>query len=579
MQGAPHAARGFVATLGKGERPFPTGRASPRTAWGTLKCKEFVRQDTRQSNEATLTESPLVGARILVFSKTAAFRHGSIGAGRALFSRLATEHGFAVEFTESQGLFSDRFLDPFDAIVFLNTTGDVLDDRRQRAMERFIQSGRGYIGIHAAADTERDDAWPWYIRLVGGAFAGHPGDPSHIQRARLHVAPPSDPSTEHFPAIFDFVDEWYDFASLRVQTQTLLHIDRDSYPGSQHSGLTKIAWQQEFDGGRAFYTTMGHRDETYSDEGFIKHLLGGIEFAVGDKARQPLSEQRPDPERFTVEVLTQPLNEPVSLDVLSDGSVLIVERRGKLKKWVPSGETLVIGEVPDIYYPGENSEFGLLAIAGVEDAEGLLQGAYFMANRKTEGQVSQHVSYAPLTEGRMDFSSSRLIIEFPIDDTCCHTGGSIRSGPDGALYIGVGDNSNPHRLGGYAPLSRDEVVRDARRSAGDTMDLRGKILRILPSPSGSYEVPEGNLFADADEGRPEIYVMGARNPYTIGFDWDTGDLYYGDVGPDAHLDDPARGSKGFDEVNRVTRAGNFGWPFFIGDNYPYRIIDEETGEP
>ena len=111
------------------------------------------------------------------------------------------------------------------------------------------------------------------------------------------------------------------------------------------------------------------------------------------------------------------------------------------------------------------------------------------------------------------------------------------------------------------------------------MDLRGKILRILPSPSGNYEVPECNLFADADEGRPEIYVMGARNPYTIGFDWDTGDLYYGDVGPDAHLNDPARGSKGFDEVNRVTRAGNFGWPFFIGDNYPYRIIDEETGEP
>ena len=198
-------------------------------------------QDTRQSNEASPAQSPLAPARILVFSKTASFRHGSIGAGKALFSRLATEHGFAVEFTESQGLFSDRSLDPFDAIVFPNTTGDVLDDRRQRAMERFIQSGRGYIGIHAAADTERDGAWPWYIRLVGGAFAGHPGDPSHIQRARLHVAPPSDPSTEHFPAIFDFVDEWYDFASLRVQTQTLLHIDRDSYPGSQHSGLTKIA--------------------------------------------------------------------------------------------------------------------------------------------------------------------------------------------------------------------------------------------------------------------------------------------------------------------------------------------------
>ena len=186
-----------------------------------------------------------------------------------------------------------------------------------------------------------------------------------------------------------------------------------------------------------------------------------------------------------------------------------------------------------------------------------------MANRKTEGQVSQHVSYAPLTEGRMDFSSSRLIIEFPIDDTCCHTGGSIRFGPDGALYIGVGDNSNPHRLGGYAPLSRDEVVRDARRSAGDTMDLRGKILRILSSPSGNYEVPEGNLFGDADEGRPEIYVMGARNPYTIGFDWDTGDLYYGDVGPDAHLNDPARGSKGFDEVNRVTGREILAGRFFL----------------
>jgi hypothetical protein len=168
---------------------------------------------------------------------------------------------------------------------------------------------------------------------------------------------------------------------------------------------------------------------------------------------------------------------------------------------------------------------------------------------------------------QFDFGDERTLFDIPTDPNCCHTGGAVRFGPDGYLYVAVGDNSNPHELDGFAPLSTDDLARDARRTSGNTQDLRGKILRIAPSADGSYEVPAGNLFADAEQGRLEIYVMGARNPYTYGFDAADGALYFGDVGPDArtYTDE---GPRGYDEINRVTEAGNFGWPFFIGDNGP-----------
>ncbi|MEV0122488.1 ThuA domain-containing protein [Streptomyces sp. NPDC050703] len=217
------------------------------------------------------------GERVLVFSKTAGFRHDSIPAGVQAVRELGAENGITVDATEDAGAFTAKNLSRYDAVVWLSTTGDVLDATQQRAFERYVRGGGAYVGVHAAADTEYD--WPFYGGLAGAYFQSHPA----IQRAEVHVEDHAHPATAHLGSgAWERTDEWYNYRSNpRDRARVLATLDESSYSGGTMSGDHPIAWCQEYEGGRSFYTGGGHTKESYAEPAFRRHLLGGIRWAVG----------------------------------------------------------------------------------------------------------------------------------------------------------------------------------------------------------------------------------------------------------------------------------------------------------
>lgn len=222
-------------------------------------------------------EKAMSRPRILVFTQTLGFRHPSIPAGIQAVQGLAERYNFHVDVSEDADLFSDESLSCYDAVAFLNTTGNILSLEQRAAFERFIQSGKGFVGIHSAADTGYD--WPWYGGLVGAYFKSHPP----VQRATLVVEDHEHISTRHYPERFAFTDEWYEFdRNPRDYVNVLMTVDEATYTPADPMGEDHpVAWYHEYDGGRAWYTNLGHETSTFSDEGFLLHLLGGIHYAVG----------------------------------------------------------------------------------------------------------------------------------------------------------------------------------------------------------------------------------------------------------------------------------------------------------
>ncbi|WP_328979156.1 ThuA domain-containing protein [Streptomyces canus] len=215
--------------------------------------------------------------RVLVFSKTAGFRHDSIPDGVAAVKQLGESGGFTVDATEDANAFTPKNLRRYDAVVFLSTTGDVLDPTQQRAFEGYIRQGGGYVGIHAAADTEYD--WAFYGGLVGAYFQSHPA----IQPATVVAEDRAHPSTSGLPPTWNRTDEWYNYRSNpRDRAHVLASLDESSYTGGTMNGDHPIAWCQDYQGGRAFYTGLGHTKESYADPAFLGHVLGGIRYAIGD---------------------------------------------------------------------------------------------------------------------------------------------------------------------------------------------------------------------------------------------------------------------------------------------------------
>lgn len=213
--------------------------------------------------------------KLLVFSKTDGYRHASIPVGVRALREISEENGFLMDHTENANLFNPSNLKQYDTVVFLNTTEDVLNEAEQNAFQAYIRNGGGYVGIHAASDTEFD--WPWYGRLVGAYFDGHP----KIQRAIIRVKDKTHPSTKHLPDAWNCTDEWYNFRDIQPDINVLAELDESSYQGGENGSYHPISWYHEFEGGRAFYTGRGHTDESYSEPMFRQHILGGIRYAAG----------------------------------------------------------------------------------------------------------------------------------------------------------------------------------------------------------------------------------------------------------------------------------------------------------
>jgi cytochrome c len=216
--------------------------------------------------------------RVLVFTKTTGFRHASIPTALRAVHELGLGSGLVVDATEDAGAFTPANLRRYKAVVFLMTTGDVLNGPQQTAFARYIRVGGGFVGVHSAADTEYD--WPFYGRLIGVRFKNHP----EIQQATIHVTARRDPSTVGLPRRWVRVDEWYNFrANPRPRVRVLATLDEASYsPGQGAMGADHpIAWSHAYQGGRAWYTAGGHTDESYSEPLFRRHLLQGIRYAAG----------------------------------------------------------------------------------------------------------------------------------------------------------------------------------------------------------------------------------------------------------------------------------------------------------
>ncbi len=293
-----------------------------------------------------------------------------------------------------------------------------------------------------------------------------------------------------------------------------------------------------------------------------------------------LATEVPPDYRFKVETLFEGIPQPMELEIAPDGRIFFNEYGGKLKVYHPDTKQIVEAGQIDVFTGQENGFLGFAL-----DPK-FAENGWIYCLHSPKDFPGQHLSRYTMRGDTLDLASEKVLLKFEEQrKECCHHAGTVEFGPDGCLYFSTGDNTHPHAdSNGYAPLDEREGREpwDAQKSASNTNSFNGKIIRIRPKPDGTYEIPAGNLFPPGTpKTRPEIYAMGCRNPWRMSIDQSTGYVYWGEVGPDAGDDGP-RGPRGYDEINQAKHAGNFGWPYFVGNNFAYTDYDyvtKQLGKP
>ncbi|MDX1907005.1 MAG: PQQ-dependent sugar dehydrogenase [Bacteroidia bacterium] len=421
--------------------------------------------------------------------------------------------------TDRRALHLDS-LSKYSVLVLAGARPDAFRPVHTTAIEAYVQAGGGLVSL--GSPLTRPYTWPWYEPI---------GMPDTI------------------PAAFR------------------AHKTR-SGPGA--------GWvQRAYDGGHI--AIFQGDPATVLPESFQAQFAAVLRYTAGDNQvdlRRIRTRLAPADNRFTRSVLSAGLDEPMELTVLPDGVVLFIERKGAFKRYDPvSGQTQTLKTVP-VCTTG-NYEDGMLGItADPHFADN--HYIYLYYSPACDLGVQRLSRFTMWQTDSVIWASEKVILDVPVQrETCCHSGGSLTFGPDGCLYLSTGDNTDPGAADGYAPLDErpGRAPQDAQKSAGNTHDLRGKVLRIRPTPYGGYSIPAGNLFpADGTRGRPEIYAMGMRNPFRISVDARRGWLYWGDVGPESTV--PGRyGPETYDEINQCREPGFYGWPYFVGPNRAYTDRD------
>lgn len=526
-------------------------------------------------------------AHVLIFTETTGFRHTeAIDQGVPVLEAAFAAAGISSEHTEDSSIFNDTDLAHFDALVMFQTSGDPWTAAEKAALERYQQGGGGIVAIHNAADMRGN--YQWWDDLIGSLMPSHadtgtsPGQPGTVR-----IEDQTHASTSHLPERWNRADEWYNFSrNVRGDAHVIATMDETTYdPGGDAMGYDHpITWCKPYDGGRAWVTAMGHFGAHYTDEpDFVAHIVGGVEWAAGMVESDCGGTVWSQYERVALDTNT---SAPFAIDVAPDGRVFFTELvRGQIRVYSPQSQTTTTALTLPVYSGGEDGLMGIALDPDFED-NGHLFLYYSPASDDDTDPANFFNRLSRFTVGdgsQIDPASEVLILDVPagrLPDEPGHTGGGLAFGPDGTLFLSVGDDVNPHSepSGGYAPLSeRDGTFHDARATSANTNDLRGKLLRIQPDPEGGYSIPDGNLFAPGTpDTRPEIYAMGFRNPFRFSVDPATGWVGLADYGPDNGGDNPDRGPAGMVEYNLIKEPGFYGWPLCIGPSEPYRDVDYTT---
>lgn len=497
-------------------------------------------------------------------------------------------------------------------------TGQVFDDR-------FVTKKYEFTNTHAYA---------WYrlnVTANSGAtivqlaelklFAGNSTPPPEpgINQSTVDFTDRQHPADKGLPLTMTRTDKWINWDPNPVGTvHTLAQVEEWRYdPGVGANGpFHPVTWCRDFEGGRSFYTGMGGTEGSYREAAFRSHLTGGLKWMAG-LVRGDC--QATIAANYKIERLTttnqagqlDQIGEPHGLTIGPDGSVFYVGKSacagntvpqpndftnpniglgcGTIHRWDRNTKQVkLLTTLPVMGNRGSGSELvkdeeGLLGIA--LDPQFLLNGwlyVYWMpqdsvdrVNRVGQRTVSR-LTY-DFAGNTIDQGTRKDLLKFPVQvHSCCHAGGGMAFDANGNLYVGSGDNNSSEGSSGYSGNNWTQQFagisfQDARRTAGNTNDLAGKIIRIHPEPDGTYTIPPGNLFPPGtDKARPEIYVMGVRNIARLAIDPVHQWLTAAWVGPDASSPSPDLGPAKYETATIITSAGNQGWPYCMGNKQPYR---------